>query len=162
MFYLEPELIHIRTATAADLATLLDFEQKIIATERPMDPTLIQDQPISYYPIADYLDADDTEVLVAVAGDQIVGSVYGQIRPRKPFFQTTHLGYIGFMYVRKNFRGQGVSQSLIKHITQWFDQHNITEVILTVYAQNPRAIRAYEKVGFEQHLIEMRLNPAGD
>ncbi len=150
-------MFHIRQATAADLPTLLDFEQKIIATERPMDPTLIQDQPISYYPIKDYLDADDTEVLVAVADDQVVGSIYGQIRPRKPFFQTTHLGYIGFMYVRKVFRGQGVSQSLIKHINQWFDQQNITEIILTVYAQNPRAIRAYEKVGFEPHLIEMRL-----
>ncbi len=151
-------MIHIRRAHAEDLETLLAFEQKIIATERPMDPTLIQDQPISYYPIAEYLDAADTEVLVAVSDDQIVGSVYGQIRPRKPFFQTSHLGYIGFMYVRKNFRGQGVSQSLIKHITQWFEQQKITEIILTVYANNPRAIRAYEKVGFEQHLIEMRLN----
>ncbi len=150
--------MHIRTATQEDLPTLLDFEQKIIAAERPMDPTLIQDQPISYYPIAEYLDAKDTEVLVAEVDGELLGSVYGQIRARKPFFQTSHLGYIGFMYVRRAYRGQGVSQALIESITHWFDQQHIEEVILHVYAKNPRAIKAYEKSGFENHLIEMRLN----
>ncbi|TDR23289.1 GNAT family N-acetyltransferase [Marinicella litoralis] len=149
---------HIRPASIADLPTLLEFEQKIIATERPMDPTLIQDQPISYYPIKDYIHAEDTEVLVAVDDAQIVGSVYGQIRPRKNFFQSTHLGYIGFMYVKKSYRGQGISKALIEAITAWFHQHHIKEIILHVYAKNPRAIRAYEKVGFAHHLIEMRLN----
>lgn len=152
--------MHIRPATADDLSTLLEFEQQIIATERPMDPTLIQDRPISYYPIAAYIDANDTEVLVAVDGGSIVGSVYGQIRPRKPFFQTSHLGYIGFMYVEPKHRGQGVSEVLITAITAWFKQQDISEIILHVYAQNPRAIRAYEKAGFVPHLIEMRLTGA--
>ncbi len=35
---------------------------------------------------------------------------------------------------------------------------DINEIILHVYSKNPRAIRAYEKVGFEKHLIEMRIN----
>lgn len=151
-------LTTIRRAIQQDLSVLLDFEQKIITTERPMDPTLIQDQPIHYYPLKDYIDDPKTEVLVAVNGDEIVGSIYGQIRPRKDFFTTSHLGYIGFMYVRKNYRGQGVSQKLIDAISRWFDEQAIEEIILHVYAKNPRAIRAYEKVGFENHLIEMRLN----
>jgi GNAT superfamily N-acetyltransferase len=149
----------IRAATQQDLPILLDFEQKIIATERPMDPTLIQDQAISYYPIKTYIDAEDTEVLVAEHEQQIIGSIYGQIRPRKDFFQTTHLGYIGFMYVKTAFRGQGVAKLLIEAITAWFHEQGISEIILHVYAKNPTAIRAYEKVGFESHLIEMRLNP---
>lgn len=150
--------IRVRRARKIDLTDLLDFEQKIISTERPMDPTLIQDQTISYYPIESYLDAEDTEVLVAEHGEQIIGSVYGQIRPRKEFFKTSHLGYIGFMYVRQSHRGQGVSQLLIDAITNWFNQQGISEIILHVYAKNPQAIRAYEKAGFEHHLIEMRLN----
>lgn len=150
--------IKIRQAHPNDLDTLLDFEQQIIATERPMDPTLIQHGHISYYPIEQYIKSSDTEVLVAVSNDQLIGSVYGQIRDRKPYFQTAQLGYIGFMYVRQEYRGQGVSQLLIDAITVWFNQHNINEIILHVYAQNPRAIRAYEKAGFCQHLIEMRLN----
>ncbi|MCX7552552.1 GNAT family N-acetyltransferase [Marinicella sp. S1101] len=149
----------IRRARVEDLNCLLDFEQKIIATERPMDPSMIQDQPISYYPIAEYLEDPKTEVLVAENQTQIIGSIYGQIRPRKDFFQTSHLGYIGFMYVRKAHRGQGVSQALIDAIRSWFKQQGISEIILHVYAKNPRAIKAYEKSGFESHLIEMRFNP---
>lgn len=151
--------MHIRSADHSDLPTLLTFEQNIIAVERTMDPTLIQDQSISYYPLEEHLDALDTEVLVAEIEGQIVGSVFGQIRSRKAFHQTSQMGYIGFMYVKKAQRGQGVSQQLIKAITEWFNQHDIFEIFLQVYAQNPRAIRAYEKIGFENHLIEMRLKP---
>lgn len=153
-------MTRIRRARHSDLHTLLKFEQQIIATERPMDPTMIQDQPISYYPIADYLDAEDTEVLVAEHNSALVGSVYGQIRKRKPFFQTSHLGYIGFMYVDPGHRGQGLVEALVAAIKAWFNEQGIEEIILHVYAQNPRAIRAYEKTGFVSHLIEMRLDPS--
>jgi len=152
----------IRPAVHTDLSTLLTFEQKIVDVERPMDPTLIQDKTISYYPIEEYIDAVDCEVLVAEVNGQIVGSVFGQVRPRKDFYQTTHLGYIGFMYVKNSHRGQGVSQLLIKTITDWFNQQGVNEIFLNVYAKNPRAIKAYKKIGFEEHLIEMRLNPVHD
>ncbi|TYP75805.1 RimJ/RimL family protein N-acetyltransferase [Aquimarina intermedia] len=148
----------IREATHKDLETLLDFEQEIIRTERPMDKTLIQDKKISYYDIASYIVQKDTQVLVAEAEGQLIGSGYGQIRERKPYFKTDLLGYIGFIYVNENFRGKGVSQQILKALTEWFQNQNITEIRLTVYSENPRAIKAYEKVGFKSHIIEMRLD----
>ncbi|WP_438422329.1 GNAT family N-acetyltransferase [Aquimarina macrocephali] len=148
----------IRPATIKDLSILLDFEQKIIEAERPMDPTLIQDKKISYYSVKDYVLSDHTEVVVAEIEGEIVGSGYGQIRDRKNFFKQKQLGYIGFMYVKDQHRGKGVSQKIIKYICDWFASKNLEEIRLTVYDQNPRAIRAYEKVGFKKHLIEMRVN----
>lgn len=148
----------IRPATIEDLPILLDFEQKIIEAERPMDPTLIQDKKISYYSVKDYILSDHTEVVVAEIEGEIVGSGYGQIRDRKNFFKQKQLGYIGFMYVKDKHRGKGVSQKIIKYLYDWFASKNLEEIRLTVYDQNPRAIRAYEKVGFKKHLIEMRIN----
>ncbi|WP_108808365.1 GNAT family N-acetyltransferase [Aquimarina spinulae] len=148
----------IRTAIIEDLPILLDFEQKIIEAERPMDPTLIQDKKISYYSVKDYVLSDHTEVVVAEIEGEIVGSGYGQIRDRKNFFKQKQLGYIGFMYVKDQHRGKGVSQEIIKYLCDWFASKNLEEIRLTVYDQNPRAIRAYEKVGFKKHLIEMRVN----
>lgn len=148
----------IRTAIIEDLPILLDFEQKIIEAERPMDPTLIQDKKISYYSVKDYILSDHTEVVVAEIEGEIVGSGYGQIRDRKNFFKQKQLGYIGFMYVKDEHRGKGVSQEIIKYLYNWFASKNLEEIRLTVYDQNPRAIRAYEKVGFKKHLIEMRIN----
>ncbi len=148
----------IRPAKIEDLPTLLDFEQKLIEAERPMDPTLKQNEKISYYSIEDYIKADHTEVVVAEIEGEIVGSGYGQIRDRKEFFQQKQLGYIGFMYVKEEHRGKGISQAVINYLYQWFTTKDLEEIRLTVYEKNPRAIRAYEKSGFEKHLIEMRIN----
>ncbi|WP_109299803.1 GNAT family N-acetyltransferase [Aquimarina sp. AU474] len=148
----------LRTAKIEDLPTLLDFEQKIIEAERPMDITLKQHEKISYYSIEKYILSKQTEVVVAEINDEIIGSGYGQIRDRQDFFLQKQLGYIGFMYVKEEHRGKGVSQAIITHITNWFSTKDIEEIRLKVYEKNPRAIKAYQKTGFKKHLIEMRLN----
>lgn len=148
----------IRKAKIEDLATLLDFEQKIIEAETPMDPTLKTDERISYYDLGEYIKADHTEVAVAEVDGEIIGSGYGQIRDRKEYFKQKKMGYIGFMYVKEAFRGQGISQEIIKYLSDWFAAKNIEEIQLDVYDQNPRAIRAYEKAGFEKYLVRMRIN----
>ncbi len=43
------ESILVRAATINDMATLLRFEQGIIAAERPFDPTLKQGDETRYY-----------------------------------------------------------------------------------------------------------------
>ncbi len=150
-------MITIRTAKTEDLPILLDFEQKIIEAERPMDITL-KSEKISYYDIGAYILADHTQVVVAEIDGEIVGSGYGQIRDRKDFFKQKQLGYIGFMYVKEEHRGKGISQMVIQNLHEWFRSKNIDEIRLTVYEKNPWAIKAYEKTGFEKHLIEMRVN----
>ncbi|MBP2834075.1 GNAT family N-acetyltransferase [Aquimarina sp. U1-2] len=148
----------VRTATLEDLPVLLDFEQKLIEAERPMDPTLKQTEKISYYSIEDYIKSDHTEVVVAEIEGEIAGSGYGQIRDRKDFFIQKQYGYIGFIYVKEEHRGKGVSQTVINYLYDWLKTKNLEEVRLTVYEKNPRAIKAYEKVGLKKHLIEMRIN----
>ncbi len=150
--------IVIRSAKKEDLPTLLDFEQKIIEAELPMDPTLKTEERINYYDIGAYITSDHTEVVVAEIDNEIVGSGYGQIRDRLDYFKQKQLGYIGFMYVKEAHRGKGVSQKIIQYLYDWFKTKDLEEIRLTVYDKNPRAIRAYEKVGFEKHLIEMRIN----
>ncbi|KZS40877.1 hypothetical protein AWE51_24705 [Aquimarina aggregata] len=147
----------IRPAKKEDLPILLDFEQKLIEAERPMDVTL-KTEKISYYDIGAYIDTENTEVVVAEIDNTIVGSGYGQIRNRQDFFKQKQIGYIGFIYVKEEHRGKGVSQKVIQYLYDWFKTKNLDEVRLTVYEKNPRAIKAYEKVGFEKHLIEMRIN----
>lgn len=148
----------IRSAKIEDLPVLLDFEQEIIATEIPMDPTLITSKKINYYNLSEYITADHTEVAVAEINGEIAGSGYGQIRDRKSFFKETAMGYIGFMFVKEDYRGMGISQNIIKYLSNWFRSKNIYELHLDVYDQNPRAIKAYEKAGFEKYLVKMRMN----
>ncbi len=150
--------INIRSARLDDLSILLDFEQKIIETERPMDVTLKTEEKISYYNLESYINSEHTEVIIAEINNEIIGSGFGQIRDRKEYFIQKQLGYIGFLYVKEEFRGMGINQKIIKTLYGWFKTKNIEEIRLTVYNKNPRAIRAYEKAGFNKHLIEMRAN----
>ncbi|MHA7059903.1 N-acetyltransferase family protein [Aquimarina sp. M1] len=148
----------LRSAKTEDLPILLDFEQKIIETEIPMDPTLVTSRKINYYNLSEYIKSDHTEVVVAEINGEIVGSGYGQIRDRNDFFKQNKMGYIGFMYVKEAYRGKGISQQIINYLSNWFETKDMEEIQLDVYDQNQRAIKAYQKAGFEKYLVRMRIN----
>lgn len=148
--------ITYRTATTADLPILLQFEQEIITAERPFDPHLKPD-PISYYDVGAMIEQSDVEVIVAVAQSTIVGSCYVKIVAAKPYVQFAAYAYLGFMFVEKEFRGRGISQGIITEARNWARSRGLSELRLEVYSDNARAIRAYEKAGFEQRMTEMRM-----
>jgi len=150
-------IYHVRPAVVEDLPVLDRFLQGIIEAERPMDPTL-KDDHIIYYDLESYIKENDTYVVVVETKNEIVGSGYGQIRKNKDYFKYPYYGYIGFIFTTEEHRGKGVAKMIIDFINTWFATRNISEVRLTVYDKNPPAIRAYEKAGFEKHLIEMRIN----
>ena len=144
-----------RTATLDDLPTLLEFEQGIIEFERPFDPTLAPD-PISYYDLGALLKSNDAEVMVATVGEEVVGSGYAKIKKSKAYVLPEMHAYLGFMFVTPDHRGKGINQGLTEALIEWAKSRNIKEVRLDVYADNPSAIRAYDKVGFKKNMVEMR------
>jgi predicted N-acetyltransferase YhbS len=99
-------VVEIRRAIETEIETLLVFEQEIIAVERPFDNTLKEGE-IHYYDLIGLIRAKRAEVLVAVVNNEIVGSGYAKTLPAEPFQKYTEYAYLGFMYVKPEFRGQG-------------------------------------------------------
>jgi GNAT superfamily N-acetyltransferase len=130
----------VRIARPEDLPVLLEFEQGVIRAERPMDP-MIREGEISYYEVGEFIRSGDAEVYVVECEGQIVASGCVRIKPDRHYLKHKRMGYLGFMFVSEEYRGKGLN-----------------EVRLDVYQTNASAIRAYEKAGFERHLITMRLN----
>ncbi|MGB4845947.1 MAG: GNAT family N-acetyltransferase [Ferruginibacter sp.] len=145
----------IRKARLQDLDKLLVFEQGVIAYERPFDATLQQGQ-IHYYDIEKMIIATDVELLVAEIKGEIVGSGYARIENAKPYLKHPQHAYLGFMYVVPEQRGKGINKKIIDALEKWAASKNITEMRLDVYQPNEAAIKAYEKVGFAKHMVEMR------
>jgi ribosomal protein S18 acetylase RimI-like enzyme len=139
-----------------DRETLLQFEQGVIIAERPFDPTLKRSDT-KYYDIEGMITADHIELLVAETDGQLVGSGYARIEDSKSYLQHAKHAYLGFMYVLPQLRGKGINQLIIEKLKEWAKEKNITELRLDVYVQNAAAIRAYEKTGFMQHMVEMRM-----
>ncbi|WP_422090766.1 GNAT family N-acetyltransferase [Tenacibaculum ovolyticum] len=148
-------MITTRAAIQEDLPILLEFEQGLINFEKPFDPTL-KDEKISYYDIKAMILSDDVEVIVAVDGERLVGSGYGRVDEAKPYLKHAKFVYLGFMFVDDSYRGKGINKLIIEALYAWAISKNTYEVRLDVYADNPGAIRAYEKAGFSKHLINMR------
>lgn len=61
--------------------------------------------------------------------------------------KTRHTGHLGSMYVRKEYRGTGMADELIKAFLEHAILH-VEQVILGVEASNSRAIKLYERHGF--------------
>ena len=152
-----PGDIRIRSATRDDLPILKDFEQGIVTAERPYDHTLKPD-PISYYDIGELIDSDEAEVAVVEVDGELVGSGYAQKKRSKHYIQHEYHAFLGFMYVRPDWRGRGLNQLLMDHLLGWAKANGLPEIRLTVYSGNDPAIRAYEKRGFAPYITEMRLN----
>jgi GNAT superfamily N-acetyltransferase len=148
--------INIRKARLEDLNILLEFEQGIITAERPYDPTL-KEGKINYYDIEKMITAAHIEVVVAEIGAKIVGSGYARIEAAKPYLNHDNYAYLGFMYTDPRHRGKGINAIIIEALKEWCLSQKITELRLDVYNDNPSAIRAYEKVGFKKHLLNMRV-----
>jgi len=145
-----------RPARLSDLDTLLTFEQGIITTERPFDPTL-KEGKINYYDLADMITAPDVEVIVAELNAEVIGSGYGRIVESKPYQKFARHCYLGFMFVKAEYRGKGVNNLVLEALKQWAMNQGLTELRLQVYNDNQPAIKAYEKAGFTPNLLEMRL-----
>ena len=149
--------IKIRKASLLDLEQLLAFEQDLIKTERPFDPTLKPD-PINYYDLRSMLTSPLVEVVVAEADNKIIASGYARIERSKTFLKHSNHAYLGFMYVLPEYRGQGINKRIIDTLKNWAATQNITEFSLEVYYDNISAIKAYEKIGFSKYILEMRFN----
>jgi ribosomal protein S18 acetylase RimI-like enzyme len=150
------EPITIRRAAKEDIETLLRFEQGVITAERPFDSTLKED-PISYYDIAEMITAPHIEIVVAQAGNTIVGSGYARIESVEQYLAHEKHAYLGFMYVDPLYRGKGINLQIIEALKAWALTQNITEMRLQVYHDNLPAIKAYEKAGFSKYMIIMRM-----
>lgn len=148
--------ITFREATQEDKPVLLQFEQQLIAYERPFD-SLLKDN-CTYYDLDFLIQSKDAKLIVASVDNTLIASGYAKILKAKPYHKITEYTYMGFMYVDPKFRGQGVIQNIIEQLKQWSISLNIFETRLEVYSENTSAIKAYQKKGFKNRMIEMKMD----
>jgi len=139
------------------LPILYEFEQGIVNTERPFDPTL-KPGHINYYDIKAMIESNDVEVMVALINDEIIASAYAKPMKAEPYLKFEYYAYLGFMFVKSEHRGKGISQKIIEKLVLWAKSKNFSDLRLEVYNDNLNAIKAYEKFGFKKHMVEMRID----
>ena len=147
----------VRLATKKDLPFLDKFMDGLVDAERPMDVT-IKDGKVVYYDLESFIKSDEAVLYVVEIKGELVASGYAKIKPDRNYLKHKKHAYLGFMFVPEEHRGNGYNKLIIDALLQWSKEKNITEIRLDVYDSNPSAIRAYEKAGFQKHMIKMRLD----
>lgn len=150
------EEISIRPALISDLEILLTFEQELIKAERPYDVTIRKD-PVRYYDLKRMILDNEVAVFVAEVNNTLVSCGTAVVKQARPYLDHQVYAYFGFMYTLPQHRGLGINKLILDALRNWSISRGLHEMRLTVYTDNVPAIRAYEKAGFVNHLIEMRI-----
>ena len=157
--------VKYRSARIEDLAILQDMEQAVINAERPFNQDIKQGLQ-RYYNLEALIRNKSSNLLVAESYNDktptIIASGYADIRESKSYLKHERHSYLGFMYVAPDQRGSGVIQTLINRLKTWSIEQGVNDFYLDVYAHNTAAIRAYEKLGFQASMIEMKLGSNTD
>lgn len=146
----------IRIAALSDKGTLLEFEQALIEAERP-HALMLKDGSICYYDLDHFIADKHTHLLLVDIEGRPVACGYVQIRDSQAHHNSKQHGYLGFMYVCPEWRGNGINKLLMQELQSWALTRGVHHFRLDVFITNQAAIRAYEKVGFQANMVEMVL-----
>lgn len=157
--------VNIRHATREDGEELLDlwhgftdhlsqFDDRYLHTEDA------DDRWLQYFE-NQLVDSKYGTVLVADAGDELVGVLEARITGDHPIFRISDHGYINGHYVVDEYRGEDVGDRLIDAAVEWFadSERDVTFCRVDVLDGDDRAHSAYEKMSFEpvEHTYELHI-----
>ncbi|MFX0201231.1 MAG: GNAT family N-acetyltransferase, partial [Candidatus Hodarchaeota archaeon] len=66
------------------------------------------------------------------------------------------IGAISDLFIKKQFRGRGLSSQLKNETVKWLKKKDITHATITVYADNKHAREIYKEWGFMDFQVVMR------
>jgi ribosomal protein S18 acetylase RimI-like enzyme len=157
-------MITIRRARWVDLPLLATLEREFHRDERKI--VLKENQRLKPYvqrrPDRDrifarwmrkWIRSKNALVLIAEADARPAGFSTASIEINQGIYGPRRHGFIGFVFVRCQYRGQGISSLMMKEMLTWFEKRKIKHVCLSVMEDNKPARAIWEKWGFHDFLV---------
>ena len=95
-----------------------------------------------------FIDKDDSQLFIAVDDNEIVGYIYVKIITTSDSSDIYTEASISGIYVKDNFRKQGIGTKLINEAKKWCINKGVTYLKLNVLEGNIAALNLYKKLGF--------------
>ncbi|GAB3178460.1 GNAT family N-acetyltransferase [Telluribacter humicola] len=148
-------MIQYQLASPVDLESLRQFSQRLFidtyqALNTPEDMALYVEQAFAEEPFTADFYKPQVKYWLAVEDGAIVAymkMVLGSQLQPEPERKGVE---ISRFYVDKPYQGAGLAREFMQHCLDWMQAERFELVWLGVWPQNPRAVRFYQKIGFEK------------
>ena len=150
----------LRPATAFDLPALGRLGARLVKAhhgfdrERFMKPADDIEEGYAWF-LGTQLQVPNVVVLVATAGDVVVGYVYAGIEPQSWKELRDEAGFIHDVVVDEAFAGQGLGTRLVEAAAQWLEERGAPRIMLWTAENNQRAQQLFLRLDFRRTMIEM-------
>jgi ribosomal protein S18 acetylase RimI-like enzyme len=149
--------MRVRPATSDDLDTLVELAGALFREDAgTRDVSVDVGWPIAqgrpYY--AGLID-DGRSIVVLIQTTCVVGFLIGRLAPRDPLRPDVVNAELESMYVIPEARSRGGGRLLVEQFGRWTATHGATHTTVTAYATNPRALRFYRALGFEDRKVTL-------
>lgn len=95
---------------------------------------------------------DSAIFIAADENENRAGFIHLQLQ--KDYFNGGKVAYISDVAVEPNFEGRGVGRTLLEKAREWANEQECSLISLHVFANNTRARKIYEKLGFREEVIK--------
>lgn len=143
----------IRLATMEDYSGVCAILATTDAIHHASEPSIFRPSSESARPCAlfeQWLSDPDWAIYVAVEGEQITGVMFLVQRstPEHHLLKHRRFVVIDTLAVAEGWRSQGIGRALMQQAETWASDRGITEIELSVWEFNQRALALYEKLGY--------------
>lgn len=151
--------IEIIQATPLDVKSIVTLNHALFQEDAGQrDPSVnlewAKQEGEAYF--SDLISSDNNICLLATIEGNIVGYLVGRvIEPStyRPIKQTE----LESMFIQDGYRGQKIGTRLTERFLAWTKEKNVSQVTVSAYATNNKAISFYEKFGFQPRNILLQL-----
>lgn len=155
--------IKIRRAKLSDVSLIDKFQNEIGVHERDLDSNIKKNGKVRYQTLNDIkklITSKNAIIVIAEFNNKPIGCGFGNIQKNSAdWSRFKYKGYIGMMFVEKQYRSQGIGGIMLGYILDWFKKRKIKDIRLQVYQNNDIAVNAYKKAGFKNYIAEMTYRP---
>jgi ribosomal protein S18 acetylase RimI-like enzyme len=139
----------VRTAVASDLDAAVELFAQLDALEHDWRvfaiPADAPDRTRSRF--ARLISAEDATVIVAQAGDRLVGLGAGEVTTPSSYSDEVGVEFRN-IYVEPSYRGYGVGPAIVRELAAFAARRGVRRIALNVFSANEEASRFWRGLGF--------------
>jgi GNAT superfamily N-acetyltransferase len=132
-----------------------DLLTELIMSERKYDDNVKESFRVNNYFTKIY-DKDYNSLICVLCDNDIIGFIYGFLKHEKGEFAKENVGFIDALYVKDEYRKQGIASQLIEEFYKWCKLKDVKYIEIGSFVKNEAAFSLYKKFGFEVTTYYMR------